>query len=68
MAVSFSLVKSGKCETIEDYYHLNEANEVPPRYGFNWWFWKPKVIFMPKNSLTVIEIKFMCYIFNISRW
>lgn len=24
-----------------DYDELKEANSVPPRFGRNWWFWKP---------------------------
>ena len=47
---------AGKCETKEEYEHLKDVNEVPPRFGFNWWFWVPKVEVMPRNSTTIFQI------------
>ena len=69
--LGLSFVVAGKCETEEDRKHLAEVNEVPPKFGRNWWYWRPRIRFDPfgkQGHVTRFQIKWLCYIYEIEWW
>ena len=71
--VFVSWVVSGRYdkEDIELLAHLKSANEVPPRLGFNWWYWIPKIetdFRHKKNACAVFEISWLCFNFEVMNY
>jgi len=47
----------------EEIDHLTEVNEVPPKFNYSWWFWLPKIRIKPAGTITIIDIRWLCYFF-----
>ena len=45
--IFINLVTAGKCDSEELRLHLEEVNEVPPKFGRNWWYNVPKFSKVP---------------------
>lgn len=63
-----SFIIAGKIESEESYNNLKEVNEVPPRFGRNWWYWLPKITKRSKEYKTVFAIHLFCFSFSIDRF
>jgi len=62
--VFVNFIMSGRCKTKEDYAHLKEVNPYPPRFGRNWWTWKPllKTNFrLKKDTITLFQFTWFCF-------
>ena len=70
--LGLSFVGVGKLEPgIENYEDLVSANEVPPRFGRNWWFWKPKIrwnILGKQNTIERFGVHWLCFMFDVQWW
>jgi len=55
--VFIDFITAGKCETEEDFKHLAEVNEVPPKFGRNWWYSYPRF----KFTNIGWKLSFMCF-------
>ena len=64
--IHLSFVMSGRYIDEEDYNDLKEANPVPPRFGFNWWFWKPvfKNNFKDARYMNGLTLSWLCFILD----
>jgi len=50
----------GRYTNEDDKRHLAEVNEIPPRFGFNYWFWLPRVGYRRKyGSVTIFH--WLCF-------
>ena len=55
----------------KDRKHLAEVNEVPPKFGRNWWYWRPRIMFDPfgkQGYVTRFQIKWLCCIYEVEWW
>ncbi len=60
-----SFTKSGKYEDDgEGREHLISANGVPPKFGFNWWYWKPVYESNSKSNDAFVSrnLSWLCFI------
>ena len=70
MMIILSFVKSGK---MKDNVHCEDIDfikcEFPlSRFGFNWWYWIPKIKILPsKSNTTIFEVILFCFNFEISK-
>ena len=69
--LGLSFVIAGKVLNEEYRKHLAKVNDVPPKFGRNWWYWRPRTIFDPfrrRGSVTIFQIKWLCYLFEVEWW
>lgn len=67
MMIILSFIKSGKIkDSVESYdIYSIEKELIKSRFGFNWWYWIPKIKLF--RGLTIIEIFWLCFNFEISK-
>tara|TARA_R110001606_G_scaffold352622_1_gene503023 strand:- start:42 stop:305 length:264 start_codon:yes stop_codon:yes gene_type:complete len=71
--IGISWVKAGTLdpEDTEDYEHLVSVNEVPPKFGRNWWYTKPKLytnLLGRDNIIAKFKLSWLCYTFQVDWW
>jgi hypothetical protein len=54
---------SGRCNNKEEYKHYKEIGNNP-KFGFNWWYWKPKYQNFYKNDkyMNGFKIMWLCFL------
>jgi len=49
----------------EEKEFLEEVNGVAPKFGFNYWFWMPKLKIRNRGTISMYDFKWLCF---ISSW
>jgi hypothetical protein len=52
---------SGRLASGSEEKHLLEYNGVPPRFGFNYWFWVPKLEIRKQNTISIYSFNWLCF-------
>lgn len=71
LGLSFVIAGTFDYKDKELYKHLEEPNGVPPRFGRNWWYWKPVFKFNllgKEPTVTRFRLIWLCFLFEIEWW
>lgn len=59
--MNFTYVKSGLYSSVKDKEELEEATGQKCRFGFNWWFWLPRLNIKLSGRYKTIAIMWLCF-------